>query len=55
VNHLLANDELSQQLRFGRFTTAYECEDDAVKFGLEHLYWQSKKLGDCTVCGDFLH
>ena len=55
VYHLLTNDELNQQLRLGRFTTAYECEDDAVKFGLEHLYRQSKKLDDCTVYWDFLH
>ena len=55
VYHLLTNDELNQQLRLGRFPTAYECEDDAVKFGLEHLYRQSKKLDDCTVYWDFLH
>jgi hypothetical protein len=55
VYHLLTNDELSQQLRGGRFTTAYECEVDTVKFGLEHLYTNSKKVDDCTVYWDFHH
>lgn len=53
--HLLTYDELRQQVRVGRFATAYECEDDNVKFGLDHFYRQSKKMGDCTVYWDSLN
>ena len=56
VYHLLTNQELSGQLKAGRFTTAYECDEDAVKFGFEHLYGQNRNwmiaLSTGTSCSD---
>jgi hypothetical protein len=51
--HLLTYDDLRGQLHAGRFATAYESENDTVRFDLGRLYRHSKKMDDCTVYWDF--